>query len=195
VGEATHQSGVVARVWNLALRHIPTRDGIARNRFLRPVAHRILHPALWRFTRRSVPRGVALGVVSGILFPFVHAPVAALAALPVRANVPVAVATTLLHNPLTSVPIYFSAYHIGIWVLRWDSGVPGRPIASNVAAHVDWLHTFASQVGPATIVGLAVLSAIFSIIGYVAAGLVWRVRIGRKWRKRSIERNFVNPFD
>jgi len=195
VDEATRPIGVVARLWLVILRHIPTRDGIARNRFLRPVAHRILHPALWRFTRRSVPRGVALGVVSGILFPFVHAPVAALAALPVRANVPVAVATTLLHNPLTSVPIYFSAYHIGIWVLQWDRGVPGRPIASNVAAHVDWLHTFAAQVGPATIVGLAVLSAIFAVIGYVAAGLVWRVRIGRKWRKRSIERNFVNPID
>jgi uncharacterized protein (DUF2062 family) len=190
VDEATRPVGVVARLWLVILRHIPTRDGIARNRFLRPVAHRILHPALWRFTRRSVPRGVALGVV-----PFVHAPVAALAALPVRANVPVAVATTLLHNPLTSVPIYFSAYHIGIWVLQWDRGVPGRPIASNVAAHVDWLHTFAAQVGPATIVGLAVLSAILAVIGYVAAGLVWRVRIGRKWRKRSIRRNFVNPFD
>lgn len=184
-----------SRIWNFALGHIPTRDKIERNRFLRPVAHRILHPALWRFTRRSVPRGVALGVVSGILFPFVHAPVAALAALPVRANVPVAVATTLLHNPLTSVPIYFSAYHIGLWVLRLDRTVPGRPIASNVAAHVDWLHTLVAQVGPATIVGLAVLSAVLAVIGYVVAGLVWRVRIGRKWRKRSIERNFAIAFD
>lgn len=193
--EANRPRGAFARLWNLALRHIPTREGIERNRFLRPVAHRILHPALWRFTRRSVPRGVALGVVSGILFPFVHAPVAAMTALPVRANVPVAVATTLLHNPLTSVPIYFSAYHIGCWVLRWDRAVPGRPIASNVAAHADWFHTLVAQVGPATIVGLMVLSLVFAVIGYVGAGLVWRVRIGRKWRKRTASRKFVNVFD
>lgn len=178
-----------------ALNHIPTRERIERNRFLRPVAHRILHPVLWRFTRRSVPRGVALGIVSGILFPFVHAPVAALSALPVRANVPVAVVTTMLHNPLTSVPLYLSAYHIGCWVLQWDRAIPGRPIASNVAEHAGWFHTLVAQVGPATMVGLVVLSAALAVIGYVGAGLVWRVRIGRKWRQRALRRNFVNPFD
>ena len=43
-----------------------TRDQIERNRFLKPFAHRLLRSELWRFTRRSVPRGVALGL-------FVHA--------------------------------------------------------------------------------------------------------------------------
>ncbi len=195
MADATASKSIVARAWGFALSHIPTREGIERNRFLRPVAHRILHPVLWRFTRRSVPRGVALGVVSGILFPFVHAPVAALSALPVRANVPVAVATTLLHNPLTSVPLYFSAYHIGCWVLQWDRAIPGQPIARNVAAHADWFHTLVAQVGPATIVGLVVMSAVFAAIGYVGAGLVWRIRVGRKWRQRTLRRNFVNPFD
>ncbi|WP_010164251.1 DUF2062 domain-containing protein [Sphingomonas sp. PAMC 26617] len=195
MADAAASKTFVARAWGFALSHIPTREGIERNRFLRPVAHRILHPVLWRFTRRSVPRGVALGVVSGILFPFVHAPVAALSALPVRANVPVAVATTLLHNPLTSVPLYFSAYRIGCWILHWDRTIPGRPIASNVAAHASWFHTLVAQVGPATIVGLVVMSAVLAAIGYVAAGLVWRIRIGRKWRQRTLRRNFVNPFD
>lgn len=192
MAEDAAQTGVTARILRFVRHHIPTRYGIEQNRFLRPVAHRILHPVLWRFTRRSVPRGVALGVVSGILFPFVHAPVAALSALPVRANVPVAVATTLLHNPLTSVPLYFSAYHVGCWVLRWDRVVPGQPIASNVAAHSGWLHTLVAQVGPATIVGLMVISAVLALIGYVGAGVVWRVRIGRKWRKRTALRKCIN---
>src|SRR3546814_18251722 len=72
-------------------RHIPTREHIARNRLLKPVAHRILAPSLWRFTRRSVPRGVALGILTGTLFPFAHMPLAALFAFPTRANVPTAV--------------------------------------------------------------------------------------------------------
>ncbi|WP_242137266.1 DUF2062 domain-containing protein [Sphingomonas sp. TREG-RG-20F-R18-01] len=193
MADAAASHGIWARAWTYARHHIPTREGIERNRFLRPVAHRILHPVLWRFTRRSVPRGVALGVVSGILFPFVHAPVAALSALPVRANVPVAVATTLLHNPLTSVPLYFSAYHVGCWVLHWDRAVPGQPIASNVAAHAGWFHTLVAQVGPATIVGLMVISAVLAAVGYVGAGLVWRVRIGRKWRRRTLQRQMQEP--
>eukprot|EP01037_Dinobryon_pediforme_P041586 gene41586-51441_t len=51
-------------------------------------------------------------------------PLAAVTALPVRANVPVAVGTTLLHNPLTTVPLFWSAYEIGHWVLRLDLDVP-----------------------------------------------------------------------
>ena len=177
-------TGWASRLWRYIVGHIPTRERIERNRLLRPVAHRLLHPALWRFTRRSVPRGVALGVVSGILFPFVHAPVAAFSALPVRANVPVAVGTTLLHNPLTSFPLYWCAYHVGWWVLHVDRAVPGRPIASNVVANAGWLHTLVAQVGPATIVGLILMSAVLAVVGYIGTALVWRVRIARKWRRR-----------
>jgi len=44
----------------------PTRESLENSRLLRPVAHRVLAPELWRFTRRSVPRGVALGLLVGI---------------------------------------------------------------------------------------------------------------------------------
>ncbi len=46
---------------------MPSRDSLENNRFIQPVAHRVLAPELWRFTRRSVPRGVALGLLVGIL--------------------------------------------------------------------------------------------------------------------------------
>ena len=183
--DAVARAGVLARLIGWIGQHIPTREAIERNRFLRPVAGRILVPALWRFTRRSVPRGVALGLFTGILFPFVHAPVAALSALPVRANVPVAVGTTLLHNPLTTVPIYWSAYLIGHWILTFDHVVPGRPIASNIKANAGWLHWLVAQGGPATIVGLIVLAVGLAAIGFVAGSLVWRLRIARKWRARA----------
>lgn len=168
--------------------HVPTRERIERIAFLRPVAHRLLHPALWRFTRRTVPRGVALGVVSGILFPLFHAPVAGVSALSVRANVPVAVATTMFHNPLTSVPLYWCAYHLGHWVLQFDRALPARSIAPPVVTQAGWLHLLVAQVGPATIVGLLVMSVVLAAIGYVGAAVVWRARIGRKWRRRRIAR-------
>src|SRR3546814_6533460 len=58
-------------------KNMPQREEVARNRWLRPVAHRVLRSELWRFTRRSVPRGVALGVVVGILVPVAQTIVAA----------------------------------------------------------------------------------------------------------------------
>ena len=38
------------------------REELAENRWMRPFAGRILRSELWRFTRRSVPRGVAIGL-------------------------------------------------------------------------------------------------------------------------------------
>ena len=167
--------------------HVPTRERIGRNRFLRPVAHRILAPSLWRFNRRSVPRGVALGIFSGILFPFAHMAVAALLALPLRANVPTAVATTLINNPVTFLPLMAAAYQTGHWVLRFDHAVPGHPIATNVHANAGWMHWLIAQGGPATIVGLLVLASTLSIAGYALAALGWRLRIARKWRNRRFD--------
>ena len=163
---------------------MPTRETIQANRFLRPVAHRILVPALWRFNRRSVPRGVALGILAGILFPFAHMALAAVLALPLRANVPTAVGTTLINNPVTFVPILAGAYKVGHWALRLDHEVPGHPLVTNVKAHADWLHWIVAQGGPALIVGLVLIAVTLSVFGYLATSLLWRLKIARKWRNR-----------
>lgn len=64
----------------------PSRESVESNRWLRPVANRVMHSSLWRFTRRSVPRGVALGVVTGVLVPMGQIPASAVLALPLRAR-------------------------------------------------------------------------------------------------------------
>jgi uncharacterized protein (DUF2062 family) len=61
---------VMVRFSGWARRNLPTRESFERIRWLRPVAHRVLLPQLWRFHRRSVPRGVALGVLVGVIVPF-----------------------------------------------------------------------------------------------------------------------------
>src|SRR3546814_15876918 len=74
-------------------------------------------------------------------------PVAALFAFPTRANVPTAVMVTLLNNPLTVPPLWYEAYHIGRFVLRWDAIVPGQPITHQVA-QAGWLHWLIAHGGP-----------------------------------------------
>src|SRR5678815_5622425 len=76
-------------------RHVPRRETLHQNRFLRPFAHQLSKPELWRMHRRSVPRGVALGLGIGIIIPFMHTILAALLAIPLRANVAIAAAFTL----------------------------------------------------------------------------------------------------
>src|SRR3954451_4553803 len=95
---------------NWLKRHIPTRETIHRYRILRPFAQHLSDPALWRMTRRSVPRAVALGLGIGVIIPFMHTVIAALLAIPLRANVAITAAFTLLVNPLTYAPIYYGCY-------------------------------------------------------------------------------------
>lgn len=187
VAEPGEPAGPGGRLINWARHHIPTRESIEANRWLRPVAHRILVPHLWRFNRRSVPRGVALGLFSGVLFPFAHMGIAAVLALPFRANVPTAVGTTLLNNPITIVPLMAGAYKVGHWVLRLDRDVPGRPLASNVKANEGILHWLVAQGGPSAIVGLVIIALVLAFVGYFVTALFWRLKIARKWRRRNLK--------
>src|SRR3970282_2125020 len=93
----------------------PTRESLERHRFIAPVAHRVLAPELWRFTRRSVPRGVALGLMIGIflMIPGLQIAGAAVLAFPLRANIPVAAAMTFLSNPATTPFILWASVYLG----------------------------------------------------------------------------------
>ncbi|MBJ6121062.1 DUF2062 domain-containing protein [Sphingomonas mollis] len=161
-------------------RNLPTRESMERSRMLRPVAHRVLAPELWRFTRRSVPRGVALGMVAGVLFPVAQIAIAAVFALPFRANVPVAALTTFVTNPLTTPFILVAAYWIGTWMLRLDAPVVAQPVADAATNWLQWLW----KAGPATITGLVVIAVVAAAVGYALSTLGWRLWIARKWRTR-----------
>src|SRR3954471_6880091 len=98
--------------------HIPSRETIDSYRILRPFAKQLRHPELWHLNARSVPRAVALGLGVGVIIPFMHVIIAVILAIPVRANVAVAGAFTLVVNPLTIPPMYYAAYRIGSRELR-----------------------------------------------------------------------------
>ena len=180
-------SGLSARALAWAKGHIPTRESIERNKLLRPVAHHILVPALWRFNRRSVPRGVALGIATSVLVPVAHMPAAALLSVPLRANLPTAVAITIPSTFL--IPATWVAAHwIGRHVLRLDHQVPGAPITHTVRANAGWLHWLFAREGPAILTGLLIIAIGGAALGYVGARLFWRWRTVAKWRRRHAKR-------
>lgn len=168
---------------------MPTRESIEQIGWLRPVAHRVLRPELWRFTRRSVPRGTALGLFVGIflLIPGVQMAGAALLALPFRANVPVAVAMTFLSNPLTTPFLVIASLFVGNHLLGLHADMATlATLSADQASIGDYVRWLLADAAPALLVGLAIIAAITAIVGYVLAILSWRWWIGRKWRRRAI---------
>src|SRR5436190_4421678 len=126
-------------------RHIPTRETIHRYRILRPFAPHLSQPALWRMTRRSVPRAVALGLFVGVIIPIMHTAIAAVLAIPLRANVAVTAAFTLIVNPLTIPPLYYAAYRIGSWELHHDATLVNPAAAERVSGELGRLLFWVNQ--------------------------------------------------
>lgn len=170
---------------------MPTREQMEGSRLLRPIAHRVLAPELWRFTRRSVPRGVALGLLVGIflLIPGLQIAGAALLALPFRANVPIAAAMTFLSNPATTPLILYASVWWGNSILGRNADIAGLTgLVSSGAPLSAWIDWLLSDAAPALLLGLAAISIATAVAGYALSAIGWRLWVGNKWRKRRIER-------
>jgi uncharacterized protein (DUF2062 family) len=164
-------------------RNTPTREEMARNRYLAPIAHRFLSPELWRFTRRSVPRGVALGLFAAFIVPIGQIFLAAFLALPSRANVPLAALVTFVTNPFTLPFWLVVANKVGNFTLRLDAAGPALAGAKAHSGAWAMVMDFFQMAG-ATAFGFIVLAVVAPSIGYLVSGWVWRSVVSRKRARR-----------
>ncbi|WP_407876353.1 DUF2062 domain-containing protein [Qipengyuania nanhaisediminis] len=162
---------------------MPSRKEMAQSKYLKPIAHRFLLPELWRFTRRSVPRGVALGLFSAFIIPVGQIFLAAFLAFPARANVPLAALVTFVTNPFTIAFWAVVANQVGRFILRIDAATSG--VANEQLRSGTWQWVIdAFEVAGVTVVGFFVLAVVSSAVGYLLSSAVWRVLVARKRAKR-----------
>src|SRR3954463_3461810 len=169
---------------NWLRRHLPTRETIHRHRMLKPFGSRLAHPSLWGMNRRSVPRAVALGLFVGVIIPFMHTAIAAILAIPLRANVAITAAFTLLINPLTIPPLYYAAYRIGSWELHHDASLVNPAAAERFSSELSrflfWIHEASGPIA----LGVLSIAVAAGVIGYVGASIVWSWWLRSKFRQR-----------
>lgn len=163
---------------------MPTRDGMERNKYLKPIAHRFLRSELWRFTRRSVPRGVALGMLAAFLIPVGQIFGAVFLALPVRANVPIAALTTFITNPFTYPFWIAGAHQVGKFALRIDAMTSGEPINTQISSETSEFLNWLLLGAGVTAFGFLIFAIIFASVGYILSSIGWRWWIARKRAKR-----------
>lgn len=177
--------GLRAKIWALDVirRNTPTREEMAKNKYLAPIAHRFLSPELWRFTRRSVPRGVALGLFAAFIIPLGQIFLAAFLALPARANVPLAALVTFVTNPFTLPFWLVVANKVGNFTLRLDAAGPALANAQSGKGAWAMLIDFFQMAG-ATAFGFIVLATLAPVVGHFVSGWVWRVVVSRKRARR-----------
>ena len=181
------------RSWRSRLRRwLPSADLVRGNRFVGWLGPAIHHPRLWHLNRHGVALGFAIGLFFGLLIPLAQIPVAAAFAVWLRANLLVAVGSTLITNPFTFAPIYFFAYRIGS-MMTGHVPSPSSEMAIGQAAHeasalaLTALERFLS-VGKPLLLGLSVLAVSSAIVGYFLVLGVWRIVVSAEWRSRRARR-------
>ena len=179
---------MVERIRKWVARNSPKREELAKSRWLKPFGARVLHSEFWRFTRRSVPRGVAAGLFVGVflLIPGVQIVGSALLSIPFRANIPIAAAMTFLTNPATTPFLIFAALEVGSFLGFRTDIASFYALRESGAGASEWIGWLFSDAAPALVSGLFIIGCVAAFVGYLLSVLIWRWWTGRKWRRRGL---------
>lgn len=115
---------------------------------------------------------------------------AMLAALALRINIPVALVTTFVSNPLTMYPMYYFAYELGRKIL-------GRPsIAFDFELSLSWVTDKFLTIWQPLTLGCLILATVSGLVGYVVLDLLWRASLqDYKQRKQDDRRRMERGDD
>jgi uncharacterized protein (DUF2062 family) len=172
-------------------KYLPSHETIRQNRHIARFGTLLHHPNLWHLNRHSVAGGVAIGLFAGLVPGPLQMLTAAILAVPLRVNLPVALATTLYTNPLTIGPLYVIAYWIGTLLVPGDGAPFSHPPGfdwSNLGAWLRALWEWSLSLGKPLAVGLVALAVGLAIAGYVIVQLAWRAHVVLAWRRRKARR-------
>lgn len=141
-------------------------------------------------SRRGLALGMALGFFFGLLIPLAQIPLSAAAAVALRANVPAAVASTLVTNPVTFGPIYYAAWRVGSALLGEPvDAAPPSPITAppDEPSGESWWRTATQRVlgvGKPLMLGLVTLATAVGLATYFLVSAAWKAAVLWKRHRR-----------
>jgi len=161
---------------------LPDHKTIREQKFLKLFGSMFQDPNLWHLNRHSASG--AFGI--GLFFAFWPVPfqmwLSAFAAIPLRVNLPLSIATVWLTNPLTMPPIFYGAYKVGAWVLGTDVG------EFEFQLSWEWLMGSVNTIGPVFLLGCMICSVVFGSLGYATMNFLWRRSVIKSWQARRAKR-------
>lgn len=176
-------------------RHAPSREEVMESRWLRPFGQRVRQSDLWRFTRRSVPRGVFAGLFIGIflMIPGLQIVGAALLCMPLRGNIPIAAAMTFLSNPATTPFFLVASLEVGSRLGFHADLASFEALRTSHASLGRWFQWLLSDAAPAMMSGLFMIGLAVALAGFLVSLVGWRLWVARKWKQRPARNEGSGP--
>lgn len=190
---------------NSLKRFFPSPEKIKNHPALRAFEHMLHDPNLFHLNRHSVSVAFFWGLLIAILPVPGQMPLAALAALVFRCNLPIAVALAWVSNPITTPFILVLSYNLGAFILQYDPlGIePNLSIEylthsasylwtelwdGNFISSWHWLTNSVGHMWKPLAVGLLVFALLSGALGYFAMQIWWRWHVVHAWQKRKQKR-------
>jgi len=157
----------------------PSPDDIKTHPALNRLKHLFEDPNLFHLNRYSV----SMAFLVGVFWAFAPVPgqmvFAAVMALWVRCNLPLAITLVWITNPLTLAPIYYSTYMLGTWLLD----VP--PMSFPDGLSISAVTTELKMIWKPFVVGSLCAGSFFSLLSYFSVKGFWRFVVIYQWRRRK----------
>lgn len=190
---------------NLLKRYFPSPETIKNNPALRLFENVLHDPNLFHLNRHSVSVAFFWGMFIAILPVPGQMPLAALAALVFRCNLPIAVALAWVSNPFTTPFILLLSYKLGAFILQSDpllnhpsftyesltasaSEVWSQLSSGNFLDSWHWLMKSIGGIWKPLLLGLIVFGLLAGALSYFVMQIFWRLHVTRAWSKRKKKR-------
>jgi uncharacterized protein len=161
------------------LKKITPHPSKLQNRwYLKVFGSRIADPRLWSLQRRNVTAAFGLGLAICFIPLPIHVPLAVLLAITARLNVPTIVGTVFLVNPLTVVPVFYTAYRVGCALL----GLEPQHFAFKF--DFDWLQYGLGPMWRPFLLGCLICGVLAGLAGWLGLELLWRASVRARYRAR-----------
>lgn len=167
---------------NLLKRFFPTPAAIKSNPALHFLGDLLHNPNLFHLNRHSVSVAFFWGIFIALLPIPGQMPVAAVAALIFRCNLPISVALVWITNPLTMPFFFFLTYQVGRVILQ------SEPLLVQPELTWDWLANEFGHLWKPLLTGSIISGLVFGTLGYFGMQLYWRWHVRLNWEKRKKKR-------
>ncbi|MEW4982245.1 MAG: DUF2062 domain-containing protein [Cycloclasticus sp.] len=160
-------------------KYFPDSKTIKEHKHLKVFGTLLHNQNLWHLNRRSFAGAIAVGLFIAFIPLPTQMIIAAATAIVLHVNLPVAVATVWITNPLTMTPMFYAAYWVGATLMN----IPLN--AGDFAFSVDALIDSLGASWKPFLLGCLVLGSAAATLGYVLARGIWRWIVIRKWLARQ----------